>query len=347
MPAYYERFVCKCGECRSVCCGGWGITLSRNEYYRLLGLTCPAELRRRLDCAVQVKASPTPESYASMAPGFDGRCRLIDDEGYCSLQRACGEDVLPSVCRLYPRSIKRGTMAELCCSGSCENTVELLMHEPCPLRMVTKEKPYAGTLPESIAADTQRAAIREQCIAVMQGSGKTIPERIDAIGALLCGSSARMPAERRTFLQTAYRMVTVFDDVSPNIADYGGEALRLLALPEDGAAEAVTDETVALYDAAQHRLYEVLPGCDGYYENLLVNHMFYEQFPYVGAGTSPRDAYVGLCAGYILLRFLTVCRMGRPDAGANDFADAAAAAFRYIEHSDFYRNACVVMRMFI
>ncbi len=346
MPAYYERFVCKCGKCRSVCCGGWDITLSRGEYYRLLGLPCPAELRRRLDCAVRVKASPTPESYASMAPGFDGRCRILDGEGYCSLQRACGEDALPSICRLYPRSVKQGAAAELCCSGSCENTVELLMREPCPLRIITKEKAYAGALPEGSAADTERAAMRERCIAVMQEGGKTVPERIDAVGALLCGGGGRMPKERRTFLQMAYRMVSVFDDVSPNIADYGGEARRLLALPEDGAAEEVTRETVALYDAAERRLYEALPGCDGYYENLIVNHMFYEQFPYVGAGTSPRDAYGGLCAGYILLRFLTVCRMGRPDAGADDFADAAAAAFRYIEHSDFYRNARAVMRTF-
>lgn len=120
---YYDKFKCKCGDCRHVCCGGWGITVSDEEYFRLLGLDCPAELRYVLDCALSPVDDPSPERYAMMKPSYTGKCRLINGEGLCSLQIACGEDALPAVCRAYPRSV---TDRHKGCSCSCEGVVELL-----------------------------------------------------------------------------------------------------------------------------------------------------------------------------------------------------------------------------
>ena len=355
MPAYYERFVCKCGRCRSVCCGGWGITLSRAEYYRLLGLSCPPELRRKLDCAVQIRRNATPEAYAEMAPGFDGKCRLLDEEGYCSLQRTCGEEVLSTVCRLYPRSIKpwNGGM-ERCCSASCENTVELLMQEPRPLRFVTQERPFSGELPAP--CPEAHSALRLRCMALMRDEGLPLPARIAAIGRIL-GADGQLPADGIPFLRTAHRLISVFSDISPNIAEYGADACRALgidlpdgtstsetATSETSTSETFTSETAARFDALEQALYRALPDCGRYYENLLANHLFYEQFPFTDVRTdaAPCDAFPGLCAAYILMRFLTVCHPGEPACDA--FSDAAAAAFRFIEHSEFYRNAQIVMR---
>ena len=121
---YYDKFKCKCGDCRSVCCGGWGITVSDEEYFRLIGLDCPAELRYILDCALAVVDDPCPERYAMMKPSYTGKCRLINEEGLCSLQIACGEEVLPAVCRMYPRSLTENHAG---CSASCERVVEMLM----------------------------------------------------------------------------------------------------------------------------------------------------------------------------------------------------------------------------
>ena len=123
---YFDKFKCKCGDCRHVCCGGWGITVSDEEYFRLLGLDCPAELRYILDCALAPVDDPSPERYAMMKPSYEGKCRLIDKNGLCSLQVACGEGVLPAVCRTYPRSV---TDLHAGCSASCEKTVELLMRK--------------------------------------------------------------------------------------------------------------------------------------------------------------------------------------------------------------------------
>ena len=109
-----------------MCCGGWGITVSDAKYFSLLGLECSEKTRRILDCALAPADDPSPERYAVMKPSYEGKCRLIDENGLCSLQVECGEGVLPAVCRMYPRSY---TDEHAVCSASCERTVELLMRK--------------------------------------------------------------------------------------------------------------------------------------------------------------------------------------------------------------------------
>ena len=157
---YYDKFKCKCGDCRHVCCGGWGITVSDTEYFRLLGLECSPETRSVLDCALAVVDDPCPERYAMMKPSYTGKCRLINDAGLCSLQIECGEEVLPAVCRTYPRSL---TDSHAGCSASCERVVEMLMRDT-PLT-------FSAPLPEPMAAYVKALQSRE----------KPLNERISAL----------------------------------------------------------------------------------------------------------------------------------------------------------------------
>ena len=48
----YPEFKCKISSCRQTCCYGWEITLSMEEYFRLIGMNCPHALRHRLDGTV-------------------------------------------------------------------------------------------------------------------------------------------------------------------------------------------------------------------------------------------------------------------------------------------------------
>ena len=34
-PEYYDSFSCKGSNCRQTCCGGWAITLSKEEYRKI------------------------------------------------------------------------------------------------------------------------------------------------------------------------------------------------------------------------------------------------------------------------------------------------------------------------
>ncbi len=151
VPDYYPNFVCKCGDCRATCCGGWGIPIGMEEYFHLIGLECSPELRSRLDTAFHLADDRSPEHYAMVTPRFDGGCRLQADNGLCMLQRECGEGAIPTVCRYYPRAPRLYPYPECCTSGSCEKTLELLFADDAPVEFVSTELSFE--LPEPPTSD--------------------------------------------------------------------------------------------------------------------------------------------------------------------------------------------------
>lgn len=336
VPEYFTNFKCKCGSCRSICCKGWGISLTEAEYFRLLGLSCSQPLRRTLDSAFYIADRPTRETYAYVSPSFEGACRLLDRDGLCELHRQCGETMLPSACRLYPRSYKSGLRLEGCCSAGCEAVVELLIDRSCPLGFIETEREFSGVLampnPNALTADE----MRNRCINLMQNPSLSLRERIIRIGHMLLDPQPIPFVRHQTpdFLKTAEKLIMSFQEISPNIAEYGIKALAAVGLPGSELQLAA-----ALWRKTMRHAYAVLPDCDDYFENLMVNHLFYEQFPELPACT-PREAYISLYAAYTLVRFIGTCLCKSKSA----FVDAVAAAFRFIEHSNFYRNAAILLR---
>ena len=126
-PDYFEGFKCKCGACRNCCCTGWDIAVGMDEYFRLIGMECPEEIHRRLECAFRVPDTPSPERFRLISPNWLGECPMHDEDGLCMIQRELGEAALPEICRMYPRCLKKeGELYEALCSNSCEAVVELL-----------------------------------------------------------------------------------------------------------------------------------------------------------------------------------------------------------------------------
>lgn len=263
---YYKDFKCKCGDCRSVCCGGWGITVSDGEYFRLIGLDCPAELRYILDCALAVVDDPAPERYAMMKPSYTGKCRLINEEGLCSLQIACGEEVLPAVCRMYPRSL---TEKHAGCSASCERVVELLMRD-APLS-------FSSPLPEPMAG----------YVKALQNCEKPLRERIAALlpevfdhgytyfyFGLLAMYTGIMAEASERFAEVVYK----------DFYEYG----------KDRGGEERLYKDIAAFDNR-------FPKADRWFENLIINRMFITDFP----GDDIKTALCGVVCEYALVRFIS------------------------------------------
>lgn len=71
-------------------------------------LTAVRELRRQLDCGLRPVDRPDADEYARFTPRYDGDCPMRMPDGRCSLHAELGEDVLPDICRLYPRGIRAG-----------------------------------------------------------------------------------------------------------------------------------------------------------------------------------------------------------------------------------------------
>ena len=76
---------------------------------------------------------------------------------------------------------------------------------------------------------------------------------------------------------------------------------------------------------------------------MLVNHMFFAQFPFQDRPESMHEEFVALCAVYAILRFLALgCMADRRDA--EGLIDDMAAAFRLVDHTEFDRYASRLLK---
>lgn len=351
-PDYDARFHCKGGACRSSCCMGWGISLTQDEYFRLLGMTCPPALRARLDVAFHLAPNPTPQRYALITPNWQGDCPLHDADGLCMLQKQCGEDALASICRYYPRTLKEtGGSVESGCSNSCEAVVELLMAQHAPLKFIRRSVQGAPR-PALHPAGGFRLPIREECIRQLQDRSAPLPDRILRMGAYLmrleAASAAELPgrlslslahrlpetadATAETALLALCAMIKALEPSSPSMQRFGTVALALYGASGSGS------QALKRYRADSLSFDARFPLWPRHFEHLLVNHIFYEDFPFADDRVSFSGEFLAFCGVYALLRLLAVAYMTCHE-GDESLADVLAGAFRLIEHTRFYYNA--------
>ncbi|MBS7262100.1 MAG: flagellin lysine-N-methylase [Eubacteriales bacterium] len=318
VPDYYPQFSCKCGRCRSVCCAGWKIAISETEYFRLLGLECSPELRGKLDASFYLESRRTPERFASAVPDFEGKCRLLGEDGLCSLQKECGESAIPSVCRLYPRSIRRDGKGRFSavCSGSCEAVTEALMRAE-PLHLL--EQPVSVEESEiNAVAETDEGELYR----LMTDRSRPLPRRVLAVGKAL-GTAEPAVTDAEGTVRALLAFLREFKHENRSVADL------LEALGEE-------DGLIERLPALLTGVGAELPEAEAWLENVLVNHMMYVCFP---KGESPEAAFTGLSA---LCGLMTLAVAAAPHT-REGFADTVSEGLRFAEHTAFYHNAEVLL----
>ncbi len=77
-------------------------------------------------------------------------------------------------------------------------------------------------------------------------------------------------------------------------------------------------------------------------EHILVNQMFFSQFPYGISGGSVFREFIGLCTSYSLMRFLCLGNLAEEPSDAH-FVDVCAALFRLVSHTDFGKTASAIL----
>ncbi len=334
LPAYVQRFQCKCGDCRTVCCHGWRINLTEAEHRRLTGLDCSAALRSRMDDGFTLSDTPTADAYAYIHHGADGRCPMLDEAGLCIIHAECGEEVQPAVCRRYPRAVRPGHPAEMVCAGSCEATVELLMDEPTPLPFTEVTGEISGSMPAHEVEHEEDRVLRARCIAILQNSGSPLEKRIGELCTMLGTPISALTDEAQ--LAAVRALLLAFGRPGNSLSALAAETMSDFAL-----TDGVTEDSIARYRAARTRFAALFPEAGGWYENLLVNHLFFMRFPQ--RDLSRAEAALAFAETCAILQAVTVCHAGR--VGTREaFADAAAAVFRRIEHSSFYELAPQILR---
>lgn len=323
---YFEKFKCKGGACRNSCCENWQIAVGMKEYFDLIGRECSPELHHRLECAFRTPDEPSPQRFRLIAPNWMGRCPMHGADGLCMLHGECGEDALPEICRVYPRSLKsEGGMNQACCSGSCEAVIETLMEEDqLSLRFVRRE------LHAELNENTNHVLLEmaPDCMRILQNREHPLNERIARICARI--SAREMQPQENKQEKALGELLDCIQNMQNNflsIQIYGADCLTRYA----GAEFCTYRRDANLFEARFEKW-------QNWFENVLANHLLYAGFPCVDARLQPDDAVYGLCMIYALMRVICIGYCAQHE-GKEAVADALSGIFRLIEHSPFYYNA--------
>lgn len=108
--SWYEDFECPGGDCGLTCCGGWRIGLTDDEVQRYLEDS--SDFRETLMSAIDI------EEKAMKC--VDGKCVLLNEDGFCKLILANGPSALSRTCTIFPRGEKKycdivEKFVEICC----------------------------------------------------------------------------------------------------------------------------------------------------------------------------------------------------------------------------------------
>lgn len=339
---YFDDFKCKCGSCRHTCCGGWRIAVNEKEYFRIIGMDCSEKLHEKIEGAFVRPDFPTSDRYMLMEADWTGRCRMLDEDGMCMLQKECGESAITEVCRVYPRSYKsENGLCNACCSASCEATVELLLRrEPLTFREESQAQLAAGKdiHPEiSVNTPYDLAAIFKDVVSILQDRSISLRERIGKIyeksGFDPEHVALHKKIEQDGLYKTILPIITEFCDEAPSFSSYVEEF-------EGRYCEETFTEMFAkdLKDFEEH-----FPDWSCYFENLLCNNMLYSSFPAVDRRVDPHKAVLGLILEYTLLRIMCACHTAACGCTTESLVDVIAELYHIVEHTAFYFNAVVLI----
>ncbi len=344
VPEYYSQFQCKGGKCRRSCCDGWPIRITKNEYYHLLGTHCSQKLRKRLDIALKTCSTPNSASSALIATDWRGNCMLHGENGLCALQTELGETALPQVCRLFPRKMKTSeTVNFCCCSGSCEEVVELLFRVIKPLQF--EEIDLSSKAEIEFDFSTSQYNICTNSISIMQNRNYSLAERFIFLGNYLNIDNFYTANNHDTIysLQILTQLCECYNE-SNSISQYIKVSLNHLGIHGvDLNSTSNLSILMQTYHSSSDHINTILPTWQVLIEQLIINHMFYHSFPFEDDLGGIEAAFISLIGVYSFLRFNMLGYYAEHD-NADGLIDFFSSMFRVIDHSNFKNVAVSLIR---
>lgn len=368
VPDYYPEFHCLMGSCRDNCCqGGWNIDFSKKDYLKIRRAVQETGLEEPGQTVLQrYRGEDNGEKrYAHFRLDAAGRCPLQSAEGLCTLQLTCGEQTLPYVCRSFPRAVYHGPDGCLvqACSTGCEATLALLYRRKEGMGFVDEPLPPEERR-EVEFPDTPLygafGALRELCVDILQDRRGGLSQRLLMLGLALkeldelsragrwdglprwfsrCRAMAddpsvwsgleELPGDKTLFLLNNLKRLTVFKSSMPELERMRAEILSHFR-PEKGEDEAEHRADLRFYPENEQRLSQRFGDLEFFFENILVNTIFFTGFPMSSQGDSIWETYVTLCSTYSFMRFFTVCAC--PE-GEQELFHALTLASRALLHS--------------
>ena len=328
VPTYYKNFACKCGDCRTPCCGGWSVTVSMSEYFNLLSLDCSEELRHKINCALCINNGDSESAYARLTPSWLGTCHLQREDGLCAVHAECGEWSLPNICRVYPRCARDGEVLRLCCSSSCEKTVELFMEQKEPMDFERASFALDAYMDDGMTED--EFAKQMEYVKILQNRQISVENRLFELYKYMFGKElSKDVSERINALKVILDYYEAHSDSIAAICE------KYEMIKNQGKLKEAIDALEQKY-----------PDFEILVEHLLVNHVFYSAFPMGEKRISEEGAFWALCVVYSLTKlFAAVAIFEADDADIKVLiSDAVSAFYRLCEHSAFAYNSMVLLK---
>ena len=326
-PEYYRDFICKADKCRHTCCSGWRIPISHSEYNKLITMECSNDLNRRVQSTFIIPEVVSEDHYRYISFNWLGYCP-IQEKGLCNLYIEKGEDYIPTVCRLFPRSLKNINGVNVaCCSCSCEKVVEMLYDcQDLNIQTITiKEKPQ---LIYNVSEDDVKQI-------------KLFNE---------------MVKDRSTSLVQSIADICRIINKEEFEKDYGSDEdpvitginlLERLSAENDRLKEIVNEMKERYLDdhdrfIKDREIFETqFPGWMAFFERLINNSMLYECFPFIDKRADRTRVYKGLCFAYGLLRLICIY-VETKSSSKEELIDAVSLLFHLIDHTSFYYNVSIL-----
>ena len=338
MPAYYKDFHCIMGACQDNCCDdSWKIWFSKKDYLTVKRAPKSPELEEEMRKGMRRLREPG-QMYAEFCITEWGRCAFHTPEGLCALQLECGEETLPKVCRVFPRTeLYTPHAREFSLSPACEGVVALLWDLPQGIDFIEEPlhpKDVRYSQPENAAA-ARFAPIRSLFIDVLQERSLKLPQRLLLLGLLtqqfqgldwedeaaldgwleravvllhdpsVAGELEKLPHDRQLFLSNGVRvLIDAFIRGKMLLRNELLEAISENWWEQDMRKFIIQGDR---YQALEEKLDELLGHSEYFFENIMVTLAFHLKFPLLSSPEELWKSYVNLCNLYSFYRFASVC----------------------------------------
>lgn len=343
VPSYYKDFFCKGGDCRDSCCKEWKVTIPMNQYFLLHGLSCNKKVKDKIDRTFRPVFKPTNERYAEIVHTQNGDCPLHKDNGYCLLHETCGEEVLPWVCRYYPRGPRLDYQNEVSCANSCEKTLELLFADDELIFFEEKQLTFLMNKPKEIIDENKKSEyklVRDNCFSILSNRNFSIQERLIHLGVYLKETQKNplitLEEVNFSFTEQSLDFEWIYNVLSDVLSHFNGRYPRLLEQLDQVKKMYEESDVISTYNKVLERFKHNFPNHEVMFEKMLINDLFFKQFPFQ-KNFKPWDQYLSVIGTYVLLRHLALNLSYSKDT-IEDLVDILSKTFTVIGHSEFDRE---------
>ena len=354
------------------------------EYFNLIGIDCSPELRRRLDTAFHPVDVPSEERYACISPRWDGDCPLHLPNGYCALQCEHGEGAIPTVCRYYPRSPKTYYAYQCQCANSCEAVIEQLFAYKEPMTFLRRRLSFHFHESQAHQHDAFTQifpAVQRACLHILQDRSRPFSQRLQHLGELVTvmdvpyrqgnaegvravlplstvithGNEPASPLTKSNLKSALYILQELLNWAEQNNDPLQSELESARKMLRMIPGEPISEETASLWEECNRNMDQLFPENERMLEQIFVNHLCYDEFPFCSERANLWDSYLSLITAYALVRLASICHIAAYTANETElrsltpiesYADVVAVVFRMVEHTNFKHNAPILARRF-